>query len=338
MVNKKSFLFTFLGYVLLMSLVFLPSESFGKTLKIGHIFVPASFQHQALEKVFKPYVEEKSGGSLKVEVFPNEQLGHAPDQVEAVKLGMQEMFLGSFAWWGAHVEETEIPNIPFMFDDRDHYHKWIDQILVPKLMPVLIKNANQRFINLDYKWHRGPFRVLCSKRAIFAPEDLKGLRLRLWPARAVQRTWQGFGANTVTIDWSEAYLALKQGVVEAITAPLDVVWPQKFTEITKYITELKQFPQLEIISINENVWQALDKSEQKILLAAVEKAGRWYNDKTESSVQSTIDNNLIKEHNAFYIKLNRQPFVDLFRNKILPKLIEDGTVKEKHMEGVIATR
>mgnify|MGYP001038565544 CR=1 FL=1 len=153
-----------------------------------------------------------------------------------------------------------------------------------------------------------------------------------------QKSWAGLGAKIHTIDFAEAYLALKQGVVESITSPFDLVWPQKFTEVTKYVTELKQYPQLELIVINEKVWQGLTPKEQKIILDGANKAGQWYNEQARNRVEDTIENKLLKVHNAAYIRVNRQPFVDAFRDNVLPKLIADGLVKEEWVKKVKAAK
>ncbi|MGD8563338.1 MAG: TRAP transporter substrate-binding protein, partial [Desulfarculaceae bacterium] len=271
-----------------------------KTLKIGHILAPKSNQNQALVKVFKPQVEKASGGSLKIQVFPNEQLGHAPDQVEGVKLGSQAMFLGSQTWFAAHIKQIGVATIPFLFDNRAHFQKWMNQVLGKKLMPVLVKQANQRIINLQPPWERGPFRVICAKKPILGPDDIKGLKLRLWPAQMIQKSWAGLGAKVHTIDFAEAYLALKQGVVESITSPFDLVRPQKFAEVAPYITELRQFPQLELISINEKIWQGLTDKERKALMDGAAAAGAWYNKQAKTRVEKTIQL-LLKENNATYI-------------------------------------
>ena len=315
-------------------ILIVPGLATAKTLKIGHILAPGSNQNQALEQVFKPYVEEKTNGEIKIQVFPNEQLGHAPDQVEGVKLGSQDMFLGSQTWFAAHVEEIGVATIPFIFDDRNHLHAWVDGVLGKELQDELIQKANQRFINLENKWHRGPFRVICANKPIFTPEDVKGLKLRLWPAKMIQKSWAGLGAEIHTIDFAEAYLALKQGVVEAITSPFDLVFPQKFSEVARYITELQQFPQLELITVNENVWQGLSPEHRQVLLDGAATAGKWYNEQAQNRVEETIENKLLKIHNAVYIRVNRQPFVDAFRKDILPGLIEDGLVKKEWVEKV----
>ncbi len=336
--SKRTLLLSLVLGLSIACLVLAPGLCLAKTLKIGHILAPGSNQNQALVQVFKPYVEKASGGSLKVEVFPNEQLGHAPDQVEGVKLGTQQMFLGSQTWFEAHVKEIGVATIPFLFDDREHFQKWMKQVLGQELMPELIKNADQRIINLDLMWARGPFRVICAKKPIFTPADINGLKLRLWPARMIQKSWAGLGAEIHTIDFAEAYLALKQGVVDAITSPFDLVWPQKFSEVAPYITELRQFPQLELISINEKVWQGLSDEERKVLVDGCREAGKWYNEQARTRVDDTIENKLLKVHNAAYIKVNRQPFVDAFRNKVLPALIADGLVKEEWVKKAQAVK
>jgi TRAP-type C4-dicarboxylate transport system substrate-binding protein len=313
---------------------FNPINSNARTLKIGHILSPESLQNKALIEVFKPYVEKESEGSLEIKVFPNEQLGHAPDEVEAVKMGVQEMFFGSQEWWEAFVPEIGVNSVIFLFDDKDHFQRWLNGHVLPELMPKLVEKANQRFINTRVPWKRGPFRVICSQKPIFTPDDLKGLRLRLWPARTIQKGWAGFGVEIHTIDFAEAYLALKQGVVEAITVPLGLVWPQKFTEVTKYVTELRQFEQIGMISINEKVWKELTPKEQNILMDGCDKAGQWFNERELANVNSVIENKLLKVHNAAYIKVNRAPFIKITHENVIPNLIKDGIVKEEWMNTV----
>ena len=116
--------------IAVLTLLLTPSSNLlAKTLKIGHILAPKSNQNQALVQVFKPYVEKATEDSLQIEVFPNEQLGHAPDMVEGVKLGSQAMFLGSQTWFGAHIEQIGAATIPFVFENRDHFQKWMNEVM-----------------------------------------------------------------------------------------------------------------------------------------------------------------------------------------------------------------
>lgn len=309
-----------------------PTPSNPLTLEVGNILAPGSFQNQALA-VFKELVEERSNGALLVEIFPAEQLGHAPDMVENVAMGAQAMMLGSQTWWEVFSDKIGVATIPFLFEDRDHFQRWVDKIFVNEIAPEVMAKGNQRFINLGHMWHRGPFRVIVSNKPIFTPDDLVGLDLRLWPARMIQRSWAGFGVNIEVIDFAEVYLALQYGMIDAVTSPFDLVWPQRFTEVAKYVTELQQFPQLELISINNDIWNRLSQEQQQILEDSANDAGEWYNEQTYNRFEELRDL-MINEHNAVYILVNRTPFVDKMHNDIVPRLINDGLISAQWMEEV----
>jgi TRAP-type C4-dicarboxylate transport system substrate-binding protein len=341
MLDKKSlFLVALACSLLILELLFSPAQSVAKTLKLGHIIAPGTVQAQSFTKIFKSYVEQKSGGSLQIEVYPSGQLGRAPDQVEGVKIGTQDLFFGHLSWWEAHIEELSVISIPFIFEGPDHFGRWAETVIVPELQPKLIKNANQRFINLgaNSMWHKGLSKCIVAKKPIFTPEDIKGLRLRLWPARMIQKSWGGMGAQIYTIDWSEAYLALKQGMVEAITTPVDAAFEQRFTEVVKYVTMLDQVPMARGISINEKVWQGLTAAEQKILTSAADATGKWFAFRSNAQMEDIIENKILKIHNGFYIRVNRQPFIEKLRQKVLPELIADGLIKEEWVKKVEAVR
>ena len=304
-----------------------------KTLRVGLIANPQAVETMAMEKVFKPYVEEKSNGKITVKVFPSSQLGGAPDQVEGVKMGTQDMFAATQTWWEADVPQVGVATVPFIFDDRDHFDRWIDQVFVKKIQPEIIKKANQRFVSMNVKWSMGPYRVIVSKVPILSLADIQNLDLRLWPARMIQKSWAGLGANVHTVDWSETYLALQQGIVKAMTSPFSSVWSHKLTEVAPYVTELRQFPQLSLTSINEDTWNGLKPDEQKLLIAAHDKAGEWFNETTYKDVQDKLEK-MIRVHDAKYIIINRQPFVDKMHQEVIPALIADGILKQEWVDEI----
>jgi TRAP-type C4-dicarboxylate transport system substrate-binding protein len=206
-----------------------------------------------------------------------------------------------------------------------------------KLNGELIRVANQRFIGLGTLWDRGPFRTILANRPIFTPDDIKGLKLRLWPARMIQKAWGSLGAQTRVVDFKEAYLALKQGVVESITISLNSIIPNKLCEVTQYCTALDQWPEIFVTTINERVWQGLTPEEQKIIVDGSEKAGKWYNEYVYSIADKNIKG-IINDYNMAYIQVNRKPFVDVFRDKVIPGLIGEGLIKEEWVKNVESLR
>ncbi|RPJ02175.1 MAG: TRAP transporter substrate-binding protein, partial [Deltaproteobacteria bacterium] len=258
------------------------------TLSLGHIMAPETHQGVALEH-FAKLVKEKSKGNLEVKIYPSQQLGNAMKMMEGVSMGSQDMVAESTTFWEIYADDLKIAETPFTFRDRDHFEKFLRSPIFRKIEQDVIKNGKQRFITTQYTWQRGPYRVLLSKnKPINTPDDLKGFKLRLWEAKTIHRFWQWLGATTVTISFGEAYLAMKQGIVDGVTSPFDAVWGMKFTEVAKYVNTLYEYWQTMVISMNDKKFQGLGPENQKVLIDAANEAGLWYTNRVKDAVDKDI--------------------------------------------------
>jgi tripartite ATP-independent transporter DctP family solute receptor len=308
------------------------------TLKFGSIAPPQALQSQAIER-FIQLVEEKTDGRIKIDYFPGEQLGPADQQIDYVSSGAQDFYQGGTTYWGVFDKRCYLVESPFVFESREHFENWVDKVFYPKVAPVILEKGNQHILNGDVLWQRGPFRVMAARRPIYKPEDMKGLKLRLWPDKVVTTQYKVLGAEPTHIAWTETYTALATGVVDAVTSPLDLLWPMKFTEQVKYVMELKTFPQQNITAINRETWERLTAEQQKIMLEALDEAGRWFNEMVSADAEQTIEK-IQSEHRATYIReaeIDRAAFARLAREKGFPILIEEGLVQEEYLTEVAAS-
>lgn len=305
------------------------------TLKFGSIAPPLSLQSQAVER-FIQLVEAKTDGVIKIEYFPGEQLGPADQQIDYVATGAQDFYQGGTTYWGVYDKRCYLAESPFVFESREHFEKWVAEIFYKDVTPNILKKGNQRIIEAEVLWQRGPYRVMAARRPIRKPEDLKGLKLRLWPDPVVTTQYKVLGAEPTHIAWTETYTALATGVVDAVTAPLDLLWPMKFTEQVKYVMELKTFPQQNVTAINENTWQKLTSKQRKALVEALDEAGTWFNEQVYAQAEETI-NKVIGEHKVTYIKevdLDRAAFARIAREKGFPLLVKNGLVEEDYLDEI----
>ena len=178
---------------------------------------------------------------------------------------------------------------------------------------------------------------MVSAKPVFRPEDVKDLKLRLWPSETVVESWKAIGANVSIIDYSEVYLALQYGTVDALTTPITLVYPQKFTEVAKYVTEVDTMPLVECLLINNDIWNKLSQEQQKIMKDTIDETGKWYNQRN-SEIVDEYKKLIIGEHGASYIEINREPFIKITQEQVIPKLIADGVIEEKYVEEVEMVR
>jgi len=254
------------------------------TLRLGTIVAAGSVQGQALER-FADDVKRRNVG-LDIRLFHASQLGGGPEQVRNVQLGVQDMFMDGMTFWGDHSDDMRIAETPFSFASREHFEAWVKSPAFARIQQELVQKANQRFINLNVMWRRGPFRVLVANRPVLTLDEFQRLRVRTWQSESINRFYgrPGLGATAVVVPLSDVYVAMRQGVVDALTLPFDLVQPMRFHEVGKHIMLWDEFWQVLPLSINEARWQRLNEAQRKAMTEAIDAAGQFYNEQLASSV------------------------------------------------------
>ncbi len=320
--TRKSVIILLIGLALVLSLTGPASVKAEVELALGHVWQEGSGQALALDK-FAEIVDKNSGGRIKVNVFHAAQLGNNRAEVEAVSMGTQDMMMESLVFFAPYSKALRITEVPFVWKNPEHIVKWVESDSFKKAHQEVIENGKQRFINMNVLWRRGPFRWLLANRPIMKMEDIKGLKMRLWQEKTIHAAWRGYGAATVGMAWGDVYLSLRQGAIDAVTGPWDLLWATKFTEVAKYVTVLKQFWQVSCLSMNEKKWQGLSKEFQDILTKSADEAGVYYNKLTLDLVEPTR-RNILDQHQAVIIEISRLPFIKKMHEEILPKMEKDG--------------
>jgi len=93
------------------------------------------------------------------------------------------------------------------------------------------------------------------------------------------------GATLFVLPLSDVYLSLRQGVVDAITMPFDLLQPMKFGEVAKEMMMLRDYPQFLPLMISEQKWQSLSDEQRKALTESADVAGNFYNEQIAGNVE-----------------------------------------------------
>ena len=218
---------------------------------------------------FAELVAAKSGGKLKVNIFPGGTLGGDAPNVSAAQGGTLELVLLNSGILASQVKDFEVYDFPFMFANAKEADAVVDGPFGQKLHAKL---ADKGLIGLAY-FELGFRDLTNSKRPVNAVDDIAGLKLRVIP-NAINIDWvKALGANPTPLAFPELYSALEQKAVDGQENPLSVILANKFFEVQKHlaITHHQYNPQSLIFS--KKVWDGLSADEKKVLQdAAVEAA------------------------------------------------------------------
>lgn len=239
-----------------------------KTIKIANYFAEDHPQNIALKEKFKPLVEENSNGSLKVQIYPNSQLGAEEQFYEGVRNGTIEMGIPGMIMQSA-VEKLAVPEWPFLFEDYDH----VQEVLNGEIGEELTADLEEIHGVKALAWSANGFRMVSSNRTIDSTDDFEGLRLRMPNIPNYIELGKRLGANVSPLAIDEVFTGLEQGVIDAQDNPIASVRASGWYEVQSDILESNHMFSPNLYVINSEFWNDLTEEQQQVLEeASIESA------------------------------------------------------------------
>ena len=253
------------------------------TMKFAH-FADEGHPGHLAAKMFSEAVEKRTNGQIKIQIFPNNTLGSPPEQAEQVKLGTTDMGLPTQGQFDKWFKAMGVVMLPFAYDDYDHVHRVLDGPCFDWFKQIAEKEG---FILLS-NWEYGFRHLTNNKRAINAPEDVKGLKIRVPPEMQIGAAFQALGAVTATIAFPEVYMALAQGVTDGEDNPVSVIYFMKFYEVQKHLALTKHIYNNMIHTISAKTWAKLTPEQKAIFQEESKKAGAYMRQQIMSQEDDVI--------------------------------------------------
>ncbi|TPE69732.1 TRAP transporter substrate-binding protein [Halalkalibacterium halodurans] len=217
---------------------------------------------------FAEIIEDESGGSIQVEVYPNGQLGGDREVLEGVQLGSIEGTTVSTGPVAQFSPRFNVFDLPFLFPYNDIAYEVLDGPIGQELLTDL---EEQGIIAINY-WENGFRHLTNNVREVTTVEDIRGLRIRTLENDLHMDMWRELGANPTPIAYTELFTSLQQGVVEGQENPVGNVTTMNFFEVQDYITKTGHIYNASVFMISEVFWNSLTEEEQELIVRAAEEA------------------------------------------------------------------
>ncbi|PMC34375.1 C4-dicarboxylate ABC transporter substrate-binding protein [Bacillus sp. UMB0899] len=237
-------------------------------IRFGHGAAESNERHLAVMK-FKELVEEKSEGKMKVQVYPNEQLGSEAEMIESVTFNDLQMVAASA--FSQYDQRISVFELPYLFDSYEQAWSILDSEIGQQVAEPLLEDG----LRVVAYFENG-FRHVTSNKPIEEPEDLGGLKIRTPEFPLSISTFKAFGSNPTPMAFGELYMALQQGTVDAQENPIANTYASKFNEIQDYLNLTgHQYMPLPV-AISEEFWQTLTPEEQEIIKSSASEAATFH--------------------------------------------------------------
>lgn len=193
-----------------------------------------SHPYQLGYEAFRDVIERETGGTVEVQIFDSSQLGTEEEASIMVKLGaLASSAASAGGGLGPFVPEAELFNLPFLFEDLDHFYRVLDGPVGERVAAAVEERLDA--IVLGW-WFSGVRNVWNSERPVHSPEDLQGLKIRVMSTPVLVDAFNALGAQATPMSFGELYSGLEQGVVDgAETDHIDLL-SERFYEVTRYVS------------------------------------------------------------------------------------------------------
>jgi TRAP-type transport system periplasmic protein len=237
-------------------------------LKFGHYLVETHPAHVAAQ-AFADAVAARTGGQVKVTIFPNSKLGSSQEQLEQVTLGALDLVIPTEPAIAKFANKFNLVGAPFAFKD----YAATDRFFAGDFLKWVTPDLEKAGLAYLARWEYGFRTYTTSKRQINTPADFKGLKIRTPPDFVNQETVKALGGMAQTIAFAELPMALKQGVVDGQENPIATIYSNKMWETQKYLSMLNYTYNSTHLIMNKAKFDGLAAEQRQILIEEAKKAG-----------------------------------------------------------------
>jgi TRAP-type transport system periplasmic protein len=282
---------------------------------------------------FAEIVAAKSGGKIKVNLFPGGVLGGDAPTVSALQGGTIEMVSMNSGILASQVKEFAIYDFPFQFANAKEADFVVDG---PFGKMMHDKLQEKGMVGLAY-WELGFRNMTNGKRPITKVEDIAGLKIRVIP-NPINLDWvRALDANPTPMAFPEVYAALESKALDGQENPLNVILANKFSEVQKHLALTNHVYNPQSVIISKKLWDALSAPEKKILADAAVEAGKFQRQTARDAAGSTLDQ--LKKAGMQVTELSAAE-TDKLRDKMRPVIakyaVSVGQETVKSMQGELA--
>jgi tripartite ATP-independent transporter DctP family solute receptor len=247
-------------------------------------------------------VEELSGGSLVMQIYPGSQLGGERELLELAQIGTIGMTKVSGAALENIVPPVQVFSLPYLFQDDEHMRRVTDGAIGRELLDAGEQYRLKGLAYYDAGWRS----FYTIGRPILTPADLAGLKIRVQPSIMAMSLIRHFGGSPTPLAYSELYTAFQGGIVDGAENNPPSFHTSRHYEVTNYYVLNEHTAVPDILVIGTPAWNRLDEQERQWLMQAVEESVAYQRELWDAAEAEAL--RVVEEAGVQVIRPDKEPF------------------------------
>ncbi len=268
--------------------------------------------------------EERSGGRLKIQMFHSRQLGEEKDTLEQTRFGVIDLNRINLSPLNNLAPPTQVPGLPFLFRDTAHMHRVMDGPIGEEILGALSPHG---LVGLCF-YDSGARSFYTRARPVRAPQDLRGMKIRVQQSDMWVAMMRAMGANATPLPFGEVYSALQTGVVDGAENNWPSYHSTRHFEVAKFYSLTEHSMSPEVLVASKRSFDRLSRDNQQVLRQAAKDSVPFMREqwaRTEQEARRAVEAGgaQVSEANKEAFTRAVQPVYDQFvRDAKLKALVE----------------
>ncbi len=240
-----------------------------------------------MARIFAEMVNERSGGAVKVRVFPNDMLasGNMSKGLEFLCDGTVDLDIHSTSIIANLDNRMMVSTLPWVFTN----YQEAEDAFFGKGGEFLTKVLAPKGVTYLGAVHNGFKAMTTSKHQIKRPEDLNGLKIRIPGGDYFAAFYSALGASPQAMSWGEVFTALQQGTIDGHDNSLSTINSANVQEVQKYISITNHTYEAFTFTANTAKFNTLNEATQQLIRDCVRDACKEMNQKIIADEETLKD-------------------------------------------------
>ncbi|MDY7109572.1 MAG: TRAP transporter substrate-binding protein [Planctomycetota bacterium] len=238
-----------------------------KIIRLAHGLPTTHPVHAAMEQMARR-LADLSGDTMRIEIYPAEQLGSERELLQLLQLGTLGIAKVSCAVMESHAAEYEVLSLPYVF--RDDEHAWA--VLHGEIGREILDSGVSASLRGLCFYDAGFRSFYTIARPIRAPDDLAGLKIRVQESPTAKKLVNTLGGSATPISWGELYSALQQGVVDGAENNPPSYYLSHHYEVARYYSLNEHTAVPDVVIVSTRLWDELTSRQRQWLQQAVDES------------------------------------------------------------------
>ena len=214
----------------------------------------------AYAQKFKQLIEEKSGDTVRVKVYPYGTLGTSDQLSELLYNGSLQFSMASPGHIGKMIPEVQVLLLHYILSDAPSINREV--LNSPEIREQFDTLFAEKGFKLLSIFSEG-WQVWTANKPLRSPEDFEGVKFRVMTSPLLMAAYEAYGASATPLAFSEVYSALQLKMVDGQVNPVFAIEEMSFYEVNDYLIFANQAQFYTTCLVNRKFYDKLTP-EQKV--------------------------------------------------------------------------